>query len=118
MNELIGKDVYTFYYEGVDHSLLKIWLRNERMIDREREKFSVSCLQILRLCRCLVSDADWPEEESVQPWVGGCEREELAVPVEGDEDDGVTGHVQQSDVESVRHLCQGFDMREGKTLYY
>ena len=47
MNEMTGKDVYTFS-EGSDYSLLKIQLRNEIMIEREDERLSVSCLQILR----------------------------------------------------------------------
>ena len=50
VNEIAGKDVYTFS-EGSNHSLLKIWLRNERMIDRKSEWSSVSCLQILQFWR-------------------------------------------------------------------
>ena len=45
VNEMTGEDVYTF--SGcLDHSLLNMWLGNERMVDRESERFSVSCLQI------------------------------------------------------------------------
>ena len=44
---MTGEDVYTFA-EVSEHFLLKIRLRNERMIDRESESFSVSCLQLLR----------------------------------------------------------------------
>ena len=44
---MTGNAVYTFS-EGSNHSLLKFRLRNLRMIDRQSERLSVSCLQIFR----------------------------------------------------------------------
>ena len=44
---MTDKDVWTSS-EGSDLFPLEIWLRNERMIDRENGRLSVSCLQIKR----------------------------------------------------------------------
>ena len=43
---MTGKDSRLFHHS--DHSELNFLLRNEMMIDRENERLSVSCLQILR----------------------------------------------------------------------